>query len=131
MDFGLDLRKILRPDEFGFTVVRSREVARAPPEIARIINTMGQLSTSAQGLGGVITTTEKFIMQSDNVLYIKSENNKVVGFLKTGYKHLFQRNLGGRIIEITPLCVLDFYVHESMQRGGHGRELFERMLFEE
>jgi alpha-tubulin N-acetyltransferase 1 len=24
--------------------------------------------------------------------------------------------------------VLDFYVHESMQRGGHGKALFELML---
>jgi alpha-tubulin N-acetyltransferase 1 len=24
--------------------------------------------------------------------------------------------------------VLDFYVHESVQRGGHGKDLFERML---
>ena len=70
-------------------------------------------------------------MSTDNILYIRSEDNKVVGFLKTGFKHLFQRGLGGRIHEITPLCVLDFYVHETMQRGGHGRELFERMLFEE
>ena len=27
-----------------------------------------------------------------------------------------------------PLCVLDFYVHESMQRGGHGRAIFDKML---
>lgn len=29
---------------------------------------------------------------------------------------------------MNPLCVLDFYVHESVQRGGHGKELFEKML---
>jgi GNAT superfamily N-acetyltransferase len=27
-----------------------------------------------------------------------------------------------------PLCVLDFYVHESMQRAGLGRQLMETML---
>ena len=27
-----------------------------------------------------------------------------------------------------PLCVLDFYVHESMQRRGIGRRLFDEML---
>lgn len=26
------------------------------------------------------------------------------------------------------LCVLDFYVHESAQRNGHGYQLFEYML---
>jgi alpha-tubulin N-acetyltransferase 1 len=29
---------------------------------------------------------------------------------------------------MNPLSVLDFYVHESVQRGGHGKELFEKML---
>ena len=44
MDFGLDLQKMLRPDEFGFTVIRSREARNYPPDLARIINTMGNLS---------------------------------------------------------------------------------------
>ena len=30
--------------------------------------------------------------------------------------------------EVYPLCVLDFYVHESRQRSGCGRRLFEAML---
>ena len=30
--------------------------------------------------------------------------------------------------EVSPLCVLDFYVHESRQRCGHGKLLFEAML---
>jgi alpha-tubulin N-acetyltransferase 1 len=32
---------------------------------------------------------------------------------------------------MSPLSVLDFYVHESVQRGGHGKELFEKMLMTE
>ena len=35
------------------------------------------------------------------------------------------------MIEISPLCVLDFYVNEQVQRGGHGRHLFETMLEDE
>ena len=30
--------------------------------------------------------------------------------------------------EVYPMCVLDFYVHESRQRSGCGRRLFETML---
>lgn len=30
--------------------------------------------------------------------------------------------------EVNPLCVLDFYVHESRQRSGCGKRLFEHML---
>jgi alpha-tubulin N-acetyltransferase 1 len=32
------------------------------------------------------------------------------------------------MVEMNPLSVLDFYVHESVQRGGHGKDLFEKML---
>lgn len=36
---------------------------------------------------------------------------------------LLQAN--GAIVEVEPLCVLDFYVHESHQRQGVGKALFE------
>jgi alpha-tubulin N-acetyltransferase 1 len=52
----------------------------------------------------------------------------VLGLLKVGVKKLFIRNESGQIKEISPLCVLDFYVHESVQRSGQGKQLFERML---
>lgn len=29
---------------------------------------------------------------------------------------------------MTPLCVLDFYVYEKLQRSGIGRKLFDKML---
>jgi alpha-tubulin N-acetyltransferase 1 len=54
--------------------------------------------------------------------------NQCIGILKVGVKKLFVRNHAGSINEIQPLCVLDFYVHESVQRGGHGKDLFEKML---
>jgi alpha-tubulin N-acetyltransferase 1 len=59
---------------------------------------------------------------------MRVEGNKVLGLLKVGMKKLFIRNEAGTIKEITPMCVLDFYVHESVQRGGQGRLLFEKML---
>lgn len=37
----------------------------------------------------------------------------------------------GKHVEMSPLCVLDFYVHESMQRRGVGLQLFEHMLEKE
>ena len=33
----------------------------------------------------------------------------------------------GKVKEFTPQCVLDFYVHESVQRKGFGKEQFESM----
>ena len=34
----------------------------------------------------------------------------------------------GGVKEIDPMCVLDFYVHESTQRQGVGKKLFSYML---
>jgi alpha-tubulin N-acetyltransferase 1 len=52
----------------------------------------------------------------------------VVGILKTGEKSLFYRDGMGDIKEMNPTCVLDFYVHESYQRSGFGKNLFIKML---
>jgi len=47
-----------------------------------------------------------------------------VGILKIGHKKLFVYSHHGAVHEMEPLCVLDFYVHESRQRMGCGRKLF-------
>jgi len=59
---------------------------------------------------------------------MRVEGNCAVSLLKVGKKNLFIRNEAGSIKEIHPLCVLDFYVHESVQRGGEGKKIFEYML---
>ena len=64
-------------------------------------------------------------------MYVKVEGNKVIGFLRTGKRNLFIRNESGHIKEINPLCVLDFYIHESVQRGGYGKAIFDFMLYNE
>jgi alpha-tubulin N-acetyltransferase 1 len=46
---------------------------------------------------------------------------KCLGLLKIGKRNLFIRNESGMMKEIKPLCVLDFYVHESVQRNGIGK----------
>ncbi|KAJ3326945.1 Alpha-tubulin N-acetyltransferase 1, partial [Blyttiomyces sp. JEL0837] len=55
-------------------------------------------------------------------------NLKVLGLLKVGVKNLFVADNCGRQMQVTPLCVLDFYVHESVQRSGYGKHLFDYML---
>jgi alpha-tubulin N-acetyltransferase 1 len=65
-------------------------------------------------LPAIITTYSKLFTSGDNRLYLKAEGNKVIGLLKVGVKKLFIRNDYGAIKEISPLCVLDFYVHESV-----------------
>ena len=68
----------------------------------------------------IITTTSRF-MASDNRLYFRVSGKTAIGILKVGVKKLFIRTDMGQIKEISPLCVLDFYVHESAQRSGQGR----------
>ena len=61
-------------------------------------------------------------------MYISSGRGTAVGILKIGRKKLFVYNHHGNVHEMEPLCVLDFYVHESRQRMGCGRKLFDFML---
>jgi len=71
-------------------------------------------------LKSIITTGVKFL-SSDHHLYLCIKKNKVVGFLKVGIKKLFVVDLFNGLVEIEPLCLLDFYVHESEQRSGFGK----------
>lgn len=108
------------------TQYRNSSGSSAP--VDDIIDKMGYASSRAQKLPTVITTASKFHSSGDNKIYFKAEGTRAIGFLKTGKRKLFQRTIGGGMKEIQPLCVLDFYVHESVQRGGQGKQLFEKML---
>jgi alpha-tubulin N-acetyltransferase 1 len=96
--------------------------------VGQIIDKMGEASSRAQGLKHVITSYSKFSTSGDNRLYMKIDNNRVSGIIKVGQRNLFHYDGTGKVKEIKPLCVLDFYVHESMQRVGVGKILFEKML---
>jgi alpha-tubulin N-acetyltransferase 1 len=89
---------------------------------------IGRESSRAQGLRSIITSSSRFFASSDNKIFLKVEGPKLVGFIKTGIRKLFYSNEIGRIIEMSPLCLLDFYVHESCQRSGFGKEIYEFML---
>ena len=96
-------------------------------KVNQIIDEIGVLSSNSQGLPSVITTSLKFF-GSDNRVYLKVEGNKVIGLLRVGRKKLFIRDEAGGVKEIEPVCVLDFYVYQSCQRSGFGKQLFEFML---
>jgi GNAT superfamily N-acetyltransferase len=52
----------------------------------------------------------------------------VVGYVKVGVKTLFVMDELNRQIELSPLCVLDFYIDDELQRKGYGKRLFDYML---
>ena len=75
----------------------------------------------------VITTGAKFF-GTDQRLYIKCHGCSFIGFIKVGKKRLFIYDDLGRVKELNPLCVLDFYTYEGCQRKGYGKELFTAMI---
>lgn len=52
----------------------------------------------------------------------------MTGLLKVGVKNLYVFDENGETKPVPATCVLDFYVHESRQRAGLGKEMFELML---
>lgn len=137
MQFPVDITKILPTDEKGICLLNGKSIRSSTLQkinsrynstpLKSIINTMGALSAKAQKLKTVITTFAKF-SGTNQRLYIKISDGKVVGILKTGEKDLFYRDVIGDIKELSCTCVLDFYVHESCQRRGFGKVIFEKML---
>lgn len=76
------------------------EVVRAPgplnrPALAEAIDTLGKKSATAQTLSHEITSTDLFAtstateQQQTLLLAINDDDGAVMGFLKTGVKHLF------------------------------------------
>ncbi|XP_038198592.1 alpha-tubulin N-acetyltransferase 1 isoform X3 [Arvicola amphibius] len=106
-------------------------------QIMTIIDELGKASAKAQHLPAPITSASR--MQSNrHVAYILKDisarpagKGAIIGFLKVGYKKLFVLDDREAHNEVEPLCILDFYIHESVQRHGHGRELFQYMLQKE
>jgi len=149
MEFPFYASKVLSVDQDGFAILdaatltsrsnylnsgpqtRLQPFAKYDPNrdyLVQILDRMGEASSRAQGLKHVITNYSKFSTSGDNRLYMKIDNNKVCGILKVGQRNLFHYDGYGKVRELRPLCVLDFYVHESVQRGGVGKALLEKML---
>eukprot|EP01040_Poterioochromonas_malhamensis_P000876 gene876-929_t len=95
------------------------------------LDELGTLSGVAQELKGPITTYEK-LLQSDAqtiLIYIDHTTNRIVGYLKYGLRNLYFYLKNGSVKQYeNALSLLDFYVLESYQRHGIGKELFESFL---
>ena len=141
MEFDFDFSQILEADENGIAILEGvRSLKRGPQPYSagakthpfqkmlnEIVDCLGQASANAQDLPVAVTNSLKFFNGEDR-LYMLVDSFKILGMLKIGNKKLFIRDEVGNVKEIEPLCVLDFYVHESCQRSGIGKYLFEYML---
>ncbi|XP_014638422.1 PREDICTED: alpha-tubulin N-acetyltransferase 1 isoform X3 [Ceratotherium simum simum] len=147
MEFPFDVDALL-PERITVLDQHLRPPARRPgtttparvdlqQQIMTIVDELGKASAKAQHLPAPITSASR--MQSNrHVMYVLKDTSArpagkgaIIGFLKVGYKKLFVLDDREAHNEVEPLCILDFYIHESVQRHGHGRELFQYMLQKE
>ncbi|CAH1390394.1 unnamed protein product [Nezara viridula] len=144
MDFNFNINDFIKtnivkinnaimPDTFNGD---SRQTRVCQEIMSVILDEMGEASAKAQGLLKPITNTE-LLRNKDHIVYllVEKEGNhgkgSVVGMLKMGRKSLYVFDECGDCHNVLCLCVLDFYVHESRQRMGYGKILFDYMLEEE
>ncbi|XP_030003405.1 alpha-tubulin N-acetyltransferase 1 isoform X4 [Sphaeramia orbicularis] len=138
MEFPFDINQLFseRVSVLDHTLVAGRKSAGRPDlqaHIATVIDELGRASAKAQQLTAPITSASKLQSQKHQLYLLKDgESNggrgAVMGFLKVGYKKLFLLDQQGAHVEAEPLCVLDFYIAENLQRHGYGLELFDFML---
>ncbi|XP_036093813.1 alpha-tubulin N-acetyltransferase 1 isoform X3 [Rousettus aegyptiacus] len=147
MEFPFDV-DVLLPERITVLDQHLRPPARRPgtttparvdlqQQIMTIVDELGKASAKAQHLPAPITSASR--MQSNrHVMYVLKDTSArpagkgaIIGFLKVGYKKLFVLDDREAHNEVEPLCILDFYIHESLQRHGHGQELFQYMLQKE
>ena len=87
---------------------------------------LNQAITSASKLFGTDHTIILSVSTSFNTDDTKSF--KCDGFIKYGTKNLYFYKKDGSIKQSNPMCLLDFYVDQPMQRHGIGLTLFQKMI---
>ncbi|KAK7200335.1 alpha-tubulin N-acetyltransferase [Novymonas esmeraldas] len=123
---GEDLDNLRRAVRAGGVDAAQVELER---RLCRTIDILGARSQRAQETHAVLTSVSRLRESASHRLYLLTENHRGVGILKMGVKKLFLTHPATRaLVEVDPLCVLDFYVDESCQRQGYGRELYAHML---
>ncbi|XP_030645309.1 alpha-tubulin N-acetyltransferase 1 [Chanos chanos] len=138
MDFPFDINALFpeRISVLDQNLATGRKSSGRPDpqaQIATVIDELGKASAKAQKLPAPITSAAKLQSNRHHFYLLKEgESNGgrgvAVGFLKVGYKKLFLLDQRGAHVETEPLCVLDFYITENLQRHGYGLELFSYML---
>ncbi|XP_068505056.1 alpha-tubulin N-acetyltransferase 1 isoform X2 [Syngnathus scovelli] len=138
MEFPFNVNQLF-PERFSI-LDKSLVVEHASPKradlqshIATVIDELGRASAKAQKLTTPVTSATKLQSQHHEVYLMKDgesngECGVIVGFLKVGYKKLILLDRRGEHTEAEPLCVLDFFVAENLQRHGYGLELFHFMV---
>jgi hypothetical protein len=94
------------------------------------LKVLGEKSGLAQNLNGPITNAKKMVQNPDQVMFLARDraSGKAIGFIKFGPKDLFFYTKSGVVKSMKgQVCLLDFYVEDTVQRRGCGRALFDEM----
>ena len=100
-------------------------------QFAADLDELGARSGVAQNLSGPITTVDKLMQnpRDHHVIVANNASGQMIGYLKYGYKDLFFYNKKGKVLEFPGcICLLDFYVLQTLQRQGVGITLFKTFL---
>ena len=112
-------------------------ILSAPAHVRDRLDRLGKESASAQNLRTPITTVEKVLRSLGDTIYaLMARDRGVLGYVKVGRRHLFlcapplpsEDRDGAAIVELDPLCALDFIVSEQLRRTGRGEKIFSAML---
>lgn len=120
------VRPDLLPEGFKGSVT---ECAVAKKKMEWCIEQLGEMSAKAQRLHTSVTSIRQMSDKNSIYLLASLQEGLVVGLLKVGRKDLYLFDEQSKLSSHreTP-AILDFYVHESHQRRGLGKRLFEYML---
>ncbi|XP_030378822.1 alpha-tubulin N-acetyltransferase 1-like [Scaptodrosophila lebanonensis] len=116
------------------TVLGRNQHCKVIAQVSEILNVMGVLSAHAQDLRSPVTTAGRVREAPNQYVYLlanvrRGRRGQVCGMLKVGLKQLFLFDVNGAMRNVSQApSILDFYVHESCQRTGQGKRLFEYML---
>ncbi|GIL83039.1 hypothetical protein Vretifemale_11855, partial [Volvox reticuliferus] len=134
-DMEFDFTSLAFGGEQHIVAWDAKRIGALKPEdqqnLAKVLDVFGKKSAVAQGLQTPVTDIHRLRTTDQRLyLYMYRQSNKtvVLGGLKIGTKRLYVRTVTADLREIEPICVLDFYVHESCQRRGVGKALFEHFL---
>jgi alpha-tubulin N-acetyltransferase 1 len=134
MEFNFNIEEIIGNSNNGICYLEGFDESKFNPiqlqYLKILIDTIGNLSAKENNLQNNITNSMYFFGY-DHHIYLKCSKNIFYGFLKVGHKRLFIYDKFGKITEICPLSLLDFYVLPNYQRKGIGFELFSSMLLNE
>eukprot|EP00930_Biecheleria_cincta_P008269 TRINITY_DN109683_c0_g1_i1.p1 TRINITY_DN109683_c0_g1~~TRINITY_DN109683_c0_g1_i1.p1 ORF type:complete len:400 (-),score=49.81 TRINITY_DN109683_c0_g1_i1:32-1231(-) len=111
-------------------------------DLCAVLEVLGKNSAIAQGLRKPVTLGHPYLCGQR--IYLLADGHVALGLIKVGTKKLYvapppvaqRKGRSGSVVqdalqEINPVCALDFYVHESCQRHGYGKLIFDTMLREE